>query len=191
MESYEETFELFRKGYSLPEIAFKRKLAFSTIEDHLRILIEKKQIKIEELLPIEKIELIKKAIPENPGGLSGIKDLLPEEITYGEIKWVLTAMGKFKGRKPKPPIIKAINTYVGNQCTRKCFNHLKIVEDCQRKFDELAKSFGENEISVSEFFRLMNSGAIKICKLSPEKRRKVVIWKQFEYLHDKNTDFWD
>jgi len=191
MNSPEKTIKLFRKGCSLKEIAFKRNLAFSTIENHLRILLEKKKIAINELMPIERVELIEKAIPENPVGLSAIKDSLPEEVSYGEIKWVLTAIGKFKGKKRKSPMVKAINTYAGNYCVRKCFNHLEIIQDCRRKFDELAETFGEKEISISEFFRLMNSGAIKICKLPEEKRRRVIVWKQFERLQDKNTDFWD
>jgi len=39
-ESLNLTLNLFKKGLSMPEIAYKRKLAFSTIENHLRKLLE-------------------------------------------------------------------------------------------------------------------------------------------------------
>ncbi|MFH0954492.1 MAG: helix-turn-helix domain-containing protein [Candidatus Micrarchaeota archaeon] len=191
MESFEETFELFKQGRSLPEIAFKRKLAFSTIENHLRILIEKKRIRIEELVSPERIELIQKAIPEKPESLSEIKNSLPRDVSYGEIKWILTAAGKFKAKNRSTPILKAINTYVGNNCTRKCFNHPGIFGACREKFELLTKTAGQEPISVGDFFQLMNSGGIQICKLPVNERKKIVFWRQFEQLQDNGTDFWD
>jgi len=191
MVSYERTLELFKQGFSMAEISFERKLAFSTIENHFGILLDKKEIGIGELLSKEKIELIKRVVPENPLSLSEIKGLLPEEVSFCEIGWVLASMGKFRGKKPKAPIVRAINTFVGNHCVRKCFNHPEIMEDCRQKFDKLAKEFGENQISLSEFFKLMNSGSITICKLPGDKKRKIVFWKQFEFLKDENKDFWD
>jgi len=191
MDSFEKTLELFRKGLPVHEIAFERKLAFSTIENHLRLLIEKNKIQLDELLSEEKIALIRSAIPEDAKSLSEIKALLPADVTYGEIKWVLTSLGKLKQPKPMPPITKAINTYVGNNCTRKCFNHGEIFSGCRKNFEHLAQSMGDSAISVSEFFKFMNSGEIKICKLPLEKRKKIVYWDKFEEMSARGKDLWD
>jgi len=103
----------------------------------------------------------------------------------------LTSIGKFRKKPLVLLIVRAINTYAGNNCDRKCFNHDEILFDCREKFEELAKQFGQNPITVSEFYRLMNAGAITICKLPEKKRRAVVIWMRLEQLQDNGTDFWD
>lgn len=191
MESFEETFEWFKKGLSMPEIAFKRKLAFSTIENHLRILLEKKRVKIEELLPPERIQLIQSALPEKFERLSEIKNLLPNDVSFAEISWVLTALGKFREKKKQAPIVTAIHTYIGNNCERKCFNHPEVFADCREKFESLVQGAANEKISVSDFYKLMNSGGISICKLPIAERKKVIIWKQFEFMQDNGTDCWD
>ena len=190
-KSLDETLALFRQGKSIPEIAYKRKLAFSTIEHHLAELIARKTIEIEELISVEKIKLIKKAIPEQETTLTFIKDSLPQEITFAEIKWVLASTGKLRERERKLPIVKAINFYRGNNCFRKCFNHEDIVEDCGEKFRQLAEHFGKDEISLKEFYRLMNKGELQICKLPENKRRAIVMWNKFMEMKDKDKDFWD
>lgn len=189
----DKTLELFRLGKSFPEIAFERKLAFSTIETHFAILLAHKRIIIDELLPLEKIGLIKKAVPEIPKTLTEIKDLLPKEISFGEIRWVLASMGKLKEKRfsRTPPIVRAVNTYRGNNCFRKCFRHKGIIGDCGEKFGQVAKSFGNDEIGVGEFYGLVNSGKLKICKLSEKQRWQVIVWKKFEEMSDEGKDFWD
>lgn len=49
-ESLNQTLNLFKQGNSMPEIAYKRKLAFSTIENHLRKLLEEKKDKINRIV---------------------------------------------------------------------------------------------------------------------------------------------
>lgn len=192
MDSIEKTLELFRQGRSMPEIAYGRRLAFSTIENHLAILLSKKRICIEELLQQEKIGSIKKAVPENPVQLSAIKDALPKEIAYCEIKWVLAASGNWgKPRGRQPPIVTAINTYRGNNCARKCFNHEELAEECEIKFGQAAESFGNSEISVGDFYRLVNRGELKICRLPEKQRRQAIIWKRLEEMQGRGRDLWD
>lgn len=84
-ESLNLTLNLFKKGLSMPEITYKRKLAFSTIENHLRKLLEEGKMELCNLLDNEKIKLIKIAV-ENCNSLNEMKDKLSEDITYGEIK---------------------------------------------------------------------------------------------------------
>lgn len=188
-ESLNQTLNLFKLGNSMPEIAYKRNLAFSTIENHLRIFLEEKRIELSELLNEDKINAIKKAT-DNCDSLKEIKKKLLDEISYGEIRYVLTVQGKLKQKK-KTVIDKIINTYMGNYCFRKCFNHLDVITDCSQKFDILRKSMKTIDISFKEFNSMMKNGKIKICKLNYDERICYVSWKYFEYLNNKNTDFWN
>ena len=94
--SHEISFEMYQKGMSVEKIASKRDFKETTIYNHLSYHIESGEIsaqelvseshyeKIKDLLKSGKIDLSKKKI------LSTIKDELPEEITYDEIRLVLT-----------------------------------------------------------------------------------------------------
>ncbi len=193
MDSHENlrlTLELFRQGKPVPEIACQRKLATSTIESHLQRLLESKEVKIEELLSRDKMEQIKAAIGSSES-LREIKDRLPETVSYGEIKYVLTAMGRFKHSSKKPAIVSAINTYIGNYCYRKCFNHTETIKECEGRFNELANSMKDTNITFSEFNAMMKDSRISICKLPQNRKALYVSWHNFERLKDKNMDFWD
>ncbi len=188
-KSLDLTLSLFKQGKSMPEIAYKRKLAFSTIESHLRRLLEDNKIKLSELLDQNKIKIIEEAAI-NCDSLKEIKEKLPKDIGYGEIKYLLTARGRLKQKK-KTAIDKAINEYIGNYCSRKCFNHPEIIGDCSKKFDVLRKTMSTVEISFKEFNIMMKNGSIKVCKLTYDDRIRYVSWKRLEYLMNRNTDFWD
>ncbi|MFH1849453.1 MAG: helix-turn-helix domain-containing protein [archaeon] len=184
-ESLNLTLNIFKKGHSVPEIAYKRKLAFSTIENHLRKLLEEGKIELHELLDEDKIKLIE-AAAENCDSLKEIKERLSEDITYSEIRYELTALGR---QKKKTAIEIVINTYIGNYCFRKCFNHDDIITGCSQKFDALRKSMSATNVSFKEFNDMMKNDEIKICKLPLEEKRRYVSWRYFEYLKDR--DFWD
>ena len=88
------TLELFRQGHTPEQIAAARGLAQSTIESHLSFLVHKGELGIEELLSTGRQEAIKKAIAEAEGGsLKKIKEMLGDEISYGQIKIVLAHQG--------------------------------------------------------------------------------------------------
>ena len=88
-ETHRETLQLFREGKSVVEIAKIRNLSPTTIETHLAHWVKNGQIGIEQLMPREVIKQIKKAIVDyGQGGLKPIKERLPEEITYGQIRLV-------------------------------------------------------------------------------------------------------
>ena len=86
--------KMFRQGKSVSEIAEDRELAISTIETHLVKFIPSGEIQLEDLVELEKIEVIKEAIfefnPEN--GISPIKEHLGEDYSYGEIRAVLAEL---------------------------------------------------------------------------------------------------
>ncbi|HMS52168.1 MAG TPA: helix-turn-helix domain-containing protein, partial [Chitinophagales bacterium] len=77
-------------------IASKRNLAYSTICGHLTKYIANGQIDIEQLITPKQISIIMVALQrvknqENPN-LKMVKDLLPTEIEFHEIRWVLASM---------------------------------------------------------------------------------------------------
>ncbi|PIN85599.1 MAG: hypothetical protein COV47_01345 [Candidatus Diapherotrites archaeon CG11_big_fil_rev_8_21_14_0_20_37_9] len=193
MESEEKTLELFNEGKSITEIASERELAASTIETHLAILLLNKKITIDDLLPEDKIELIKKAVPENPKTLTEIKELLPKEVTFGEIRLFLASTGKLKEKRfsKTPPIVRAMNTYRGNNCHRKCFNHESTIADCGAKFEQAARSYGNGKISISDFYSLVNTNQLKICKFQEKQRKQAITWNKFEQMKDAGKDLWD
>ena len=87
----EQTFALYKQGLKLNEIAKQRGFALSTIEGHLTPFIERGEISINELINSERQQVILKALENfNPeSGLNPIKNILPADISYAEIKYVL------------------------------------------------------------------------------------------------------
>jgi ATP-dependent DNA helicase RecQ len=93
--THQISFDMFRSGMSIADIASKRNLGVSTIEGHLARYIATGDIALDELVPIEKIAAIQKAVEEcdnEEGRLSPIKEMLGDDYTYGEIRAVLASM---------------------------------------------------------------------------------------------------
>ena len=84
------SFDLFKEGKSIYEIAEQRKLTVGTIEGHLAYFVGTKEIDINSLVSKEKQQQIKNAISIH-GHLSPktLLENLPKEICYGDIKMVL------------------------------------------------------------------------------------------------------
>lgn len=84
------SFNLFKEGKSIIEIAKERNLASSTIEGHLASFVATGEIDINKMVPEQKQLLIKKAA-ETHGKESFkiLKENLPEDISYGEIRMVM------------------------------------------------------------------------------------------------------
>ena len=85
------TLELFKKGRSVPEIAYERKLAFSTIFEHIQRLVANGYVSSSEFVEDDKINKILEAKGKLKKHfmLREIKEILPDDITYDEIKCVL------------------------------------------------------------------------------------------------------
>lgn len=91
--SHRESLLLFKEGKTIQEIAKLRNLAISTIESHLVTFIPKGEIKVEEIVPVEKIKLVADAIEANPSALtSEIKNILGDDISYTEIRAVQASL---------------------------------------------------------------------------------------------------
>ncbi len=85
------SFKLFKDGYSLAAIAEMRGMSEQTIEGHLTYFITTGEIDIFNLVSLENYEAIKNAVGmlKNPNALKPIKDLVGDNISYSQIKWVL------------------------------------------------------------------------------------------------------
>ncbi|MBS3920268.1 MAG: RecQ family ATP-dependent DNA helicase [Deltaproteobacteria bacterium] len=100
----EITWMLWEKGGTLKEIAQKRGLTPSTISEHLVQLIgESRSIDLNRILSKERIGLIEEAIVHaGSERLAPIRALLPQEVTYDEIRLVLGQyIQKAKGENKK------------------------------------------------------------------------------------------
>jgi ATP-dependent DNA helicase RecQ len=92
--TYTETLRMFKSGKSVAEIAKIRELTSNTIENHLAKFIPSGEVKIEELVPLHKVEPIRAAILQfqETEMLSPIKEYLGDSYSYGEIKAVLASL---------------------------------------------------------------------------------------------------
>jgi uncharacterized protein YpbB len=84
---------MFNKGIGIAEIAQQRGLAVSTIETHLAGFVFTGELKVTQLVPAEKVDIIMKAIDEmDPAGkaLNPLKAKLGDEYSYGELKAVMS-----------------------------------------------------------------------------------------------------
>jgi predicted ATPase len=89
------SYELFREGKSLEEIAAVRGYAVTTIESHLADYIRLGEIKLEEVMPPEKAQLIIEYFTETEDIRFGpAKQILGDEISYGQLKMALVYLQK-------------------------------------------------------------------------------------------------
>ena len=93
------SYEMYRSGKSIAEIAVERQLAQTTIETHLSYYITTGELDINTFVPPDKQELIEPAVIKYGRlSLKLLKDNLPEEISYGEIRMMVAhlAVGTLK-----------------------------------------------------------------------------------------------
>ena len=85
------TYALYKEGKSLAEIAEARSMAKTTIEGHLAECVKQGRIRVDELVGPEHRAMIEEAllaVAREGLTLGGIKEQLPAEVTYAEIKAV-------------------------------------------------------------------------------------------------------
>ncbi|QHS54990.1 DNA helicase RecQ [Mucilaginibacter sp. 14171R-50] len=92
-DTFKVTFELYKSGKTVAEIAGKRGLSPTTIEGHLSRFVQTGELDVREFVNETKIPAIKDAV-ESYGSetLSPLKEILGEAYTYGEIKAVIAWM---------------------------------------------------------------------------------------------------
>lgn len=86
----EISFELYKKGKTVEEIAKERGLVNSTIEGHLCKYIETGEVKATDLIEEEKLKNILSLITPETSSLTEIKSQLGDEYTYGDVRVAMT-----------------------------------------------------------------------------------------------------
>lgn len=85
--SHLETYEMYKQGFDLDEIAKERSLSRQTIENHLiRCFEDGMEVDWNSFVPAEYESLIETAVQNAEGGLKSIKDQLPNEVSYFMIR---------------------------------------------------------------------------------------------------------
>lgn len=85
--SHLETYEMYKKGIDLNEIAKERNLSRQTIENHLiRCYEDGMEVDWQSFVPAEYESLIETAVQNAEGGLKSIKEQLPNEVSYFMIR---------------------------------------------------------------------------------------------------------
>ncbi|MFB5583117.1 DNA helicase RecQ [Bacillus albus] len=82
-----ETYEMYKQGIDLNEIAKERSLSRQTIENHLiRCFEDGMEVDWNSFVPAQYESLIETAVQNAEGGLKSIKEQLPNEVSYFMIR---------------------------------------------------------------------------------------------------------
>jgi hypothetical protein len=96
MTTQQQSYELFKSGKTVVEIARERNLAVSTIEGHLAHYVSTGELDIERLVDPDRIAAISNYLHEHETKLlSEVRNALGEDYSYGEIRLVATKIGLF------------------------------------------------------------------------------------------------
>jgi hypothetical protein len=86
------SYNLYKEGKSVEEIAKERNLASSTIEGHLAGFVANGEIDLNKMVTPEKQNLIQEAAKiHGSESFKTLKENLPEDVSYGEIRMVIAA----------------------------------------------------------------------------------------------------
>ena len=96
VDTKEITYKMFREGKSIEDIAKERSFTRATIENHLAYFVEKGELKVGEVVSTQHQNIIRGIVRsfDKAYALSDVKNLLPEDYTYAEIKLVIADMNK-------------------------------------------------------------------------------------------------
>jgi uncharacterized protein YpbB len=91
-ETKKISFDLFKQGKTVSEIASDRGFTQTTIEGHLAYFIEQGEIDVLQLVDEDILNEIKSFLnSHSQAKVADIKLALPEHISYGQIQMVLAA----------------------------------------------------------------------------------------------------
>ncbi|PWK27273.1 UvrD-like helicase family protein [Arcicella aurantiaca] len=87
--THEMSFNYFKEGKTITEIAEIRNLSASTIEGHLGEFVKKGLLEVSDIMDAQKIKIIREFMLENPDLKgSALKEALGADYSYGEIRLV-------------------------------------------------------------------------------------------------------
>ena len=96
-KTWEQTYEMYRKGMKPDLIAHERSLTLGTVLGHLVRYLASGTVAFSDLVPPEHQQAIEQAIRKaNTANATAIKELCPPDVTYDEIRLVIG-----KGEKVK------------------------------------------------------------------------------------------
>ncbi|MFN8300540.1 MAG: DNA helicase RecQ [Chitinophagales bacterium] len=83
------SFDLYKKGLTLEQIASQRNLTVNTIEGHLAQFVASGQLQLADIMSAEKIQVITEALKLNQEpGLKAVKEKLGDDYSYGDLRMV-------------------------------------------------------------------------------------------------------
>lgn len=90
------TFKMFREGKNIKEIAVERSLTVGTVENHLAYFVEQGDLKVDEVVNVQHQKIIRGIVKsfDRAYSLSEVKNLLPNDYSYAEIKLVIADMNR-------------------------------------------------------------------------------------------------
>lgn len=90
MDTRQLSYELFRNGLGISEIARNRQMAVSTVESHLLSYVGSGEIEIGRLVELRKVKAIEECVEiNNFRNVSDLKAKLGDSYSYSEIRFVL------------------------------------------------------------------------------------------------------
>ena len=102
--THEISFDLWKSGLTIDEIAVERGFAASTIQGHLLKYVASGDIDLNILIAPEKIATMQEMFQEcGPINLSEARDILGEEFAYWELRFVKESMVFEEGEEDKNP----------------------------------------------------------------------------------------
>ena len=95
-DTVQETVKLFKQGKSIEQVAVERNLVVSTIEGHIARAIKQDLIRIDEVMSMIEAKKIAEYFSQDLVDirLSSIKEIVPQDISYGKLRIVLAWLEK-------------------------------------------------------------------------------------------------
>jgi ATP-dependent DNA helicase RecQ len=86
------SYDLYKKGNTIAEVAATRNLAVTTVEGHLASYVAKGLIPVQEFIEAEKLGIIEPALENYDGGpITPIMAQLENKVSFSEIRFALAA----------------------------------------------------------------------------------------------------
>jgi ribonuclease D len=96
----EVTYELYKSGNSITDIAALREMSATTIEGHLAELVEAGNLSIDELVDPDLNERISGEFARHDSlQLGPVKEVLGDEVTWGQLRFVASHIRRMRGER--------------------------------------------------------------------------------------------
>jgi hypothetical protein len=90
------TFNLYKEGKTVQQIASERDMAISTIESHLAHFVGTGELPVDDFVPSDLTALIAENIDENDFRMGPVKSALGDQISWSELRFVMKHLEHLK-----------------------------------------------------------------------------------------------